>query len=80
MCGVVVSCGMGAKGSVEAAKINAQNWNSLEVRVLQGMMMMLVFLVAAVRSNSYPIVSGFVLRRSVGVKRGDGRSLFSQTG
>lgn len=22
---------MGAKGSVEAAKINAQNWNSLEV-------------------------------------------------
>lgn len=25
---------MGAKGSVEAAKINAQNWNSLEVSVL----------------------------------------------
>lgn len=23
---------MGAKGSVEAAKINAQNWNDLEVR------------------------------------------------
>lgn len=23
---------MGAKGSVEAAKINAQNWNNLEVR------------------------------------------------
>lgn len=23
---------MGAKGSVEAAKINAQNWNSLEVK------------------------------------------------
>lgn len=34
---------MGAKGSVEAAKINAQNWNSLEVRVLQRTFLMLLF-------------------------------------
>lgn len=67
---------MGAKGSVEAAKINAQNWNSLEVRVLQGMLLLLL----EIQSNSFPIVSVFVLRRFVGVKRGDGRSLFSQTG
>lgn len=66
---------MGAKGSVEAAKINAQNWNSLEVRVL-----VVPRDVDGMWSNSYAVEVGFVLRRFVGGKRGDGRSLLSQMG
>lgn len=33
---------MGAKGSVEAAKINAQNWNNLEVNNIILLMIIII--------------------------------------